>query len=83
MYSEGRYKLRIITLLTHIFLTTPSDTHAIITTLPTHCMDFGGVIPDVDIGMGECLLHGDPVLRVDLKHLHQQVSSMFGCKEGQ
>ncbi len=45
-------------------------------------MDFGGVIPDVDIGMSECLLHSDPVLRVDLKHLHQQVSSMFGCRRG-
>ena len=42
-------------------------------------MDFGGVEPDVNVGVSQSAFHTDSLLRIDLQHLLHEVLGLLGC----
>ena len=42
-----------------------------------HRVDFCGVEPDVDVGMVEGSVNSDPLGRVNLQHLGEEVATLF------
>ena len=39
------------------------------------------VVPDVNIWVAKSLVHGDPLLRVNVQHATEEVFGFLGCRE--
>ena len=64
---------------THTHITAHSSVYS----MWTYSIDFRLVVPDVDVGVEQCLIDGDTLGRVNLEHLGEDIASMLSWWRGE